>query len=389
MLVRFVRLVAVSGFLAGSISPAIAQFGPSGPPAVGVVEAKPQSITASTEFSGRLQSPQRVDLVARVTGFLEGIDFVEGAVIKKGDLLYQIERGPFEADVAAKAASVEQAKAVLDNANLTLQRAQDLYQKSAGPKSTVDNAQADQRSAQAQVTFNEAQLRVAQINLDYTRIIAPIDGLIGRTAVTVGNVVGPNSGVLTTVVSHDQMYVLFPVSVRRLLELRTQMAATSGQDDFTMHLRLSDGSMYSEAGKVTFMDNTVAQDTDTIMLRGTIVNKPIPPERGGDGVARELTNGAFVTVVLEGGKPVDSLAVPRAAILSDQQGDYVYVVDDKNIAQQRRIKLGQSTPVTAAVVEGLNAGDKVIVTGIQSVRPNSPVSPAPAATPAATAIQQR
>lgn len=360
---------------------------PSAPPAVGIVEAVTRSMTESSEFSGRVQAIGRVDLMARVTGFLEKQAFTEGAEVKAGDLLYVIEKGPYEAQRDAQAALLEQAKAQLINANATLSRAQDLLARNAGTQSTVDNALASQRSAAAQVSLAEAQLRSAQINLDYTEIRSPIDGRIGRTSVTTGNVVGPNSGVLATVVSQDPMYVLFPVSARRILDLTEQEKSKGGQG-INIRLRLANGEMFDQVGKLDFIDISVAQDTDTIMLRGVIPNPSIPTPGSHVGNVRLLTNNAFVTVVLESVQPTQYLAIPRAAILSDQLGDYVFIVDSENKAQQRRVKLGQSTPLVAAVVEGLKAGDKVIVEGIQRVRPGAPVSPGPASPSAASAVEQ-
>ena len=172
------------------------------------------------------------------------------------------------------------------------------------------------------------------------------------------------------------MWVVFPVSVRRVLELRDRYAEKGGLDAVQIRLRLPNGHMYDQIGKLDFIDVSVAQDTDTIILRGTISNPARPPS-----ILRELTDDMFVTVLLEAVEPTKVLAVPRAAILSDQQGDYVYLVNAQNVAEQRRVKFGQSTPETAAVTEGLKAGEQVIVEGVQRARPNAPVAPAPASGP--------
>jgi len=335
----------------------------------------------STEINGRIEARNRVDLIARVTAFLNERLFTEGADVKKGQLLYRLERAPFEADVEAKEAGVAQAEAQLENADLTLSRAQELLQKSSGTQVAVDSALATQRTAAAQVKAAQAQLHQSQINLDYTEIKAPIDGLIGRTSITTGNVVSPTSGTLATIVSPDPMYVTFPIAVRRVLELRDRYADKGGYNAVKIRVRLPNGDMYSQTGKLDFVDIGVAKDTDTITLRGTIPNQVIGAV--GESKLYELTDDEFVTVSLEAVEPLKVLAVPRAAILSDQQGDYVFVVNDKNVAEQRRVKLGQSTPDVAAVVEGLKPGEQVVVEGIQRVRPNLVVAPAPASpTPA-------
>jgi membrane fusion protein (multidrug efflux system) len=335
----------------------------------------------STEINGRIEARDRVDLVARVTAFMNERLFVEGADVKKGQLLYRLEQAPFEADVEVKEAAVAQAQAQLENANLTLSRAQELLQRNSGTQVAVDSALATQRTAAAQVKAAQAQLHQSQINLDYTEIRAPIDGRIGRTAITVGNVVGPTSGTLATIVSPDPMYVTFPVSVRRAIELRDRYADKGGFDAVKIRVRLSDGKLYGQTGKLDFVDIGVAKDTDTITLRGTIPNSMI--QQVGESKLYELTDDAFVTVSLEAVEPLEVLAVPRAAILSDQQGDYVFVVNDKNVAEQRRVRLGQSTPDIAAVTDGLKPGDQVVVEGIQRVRPNLVVAPAPASSTSA------
>jgi membrane fusion protein (multidrug efflux system) len=358
------------------ISPVMAQVSPAGPPAVGVLPAEYKPITESDEFNGRIQARQRVDVVARVTAFLDEQLFTEGAEVKQGDLLYRLERGPFEADLQAKQAAVAQAEAQLENAKIAYARAEDLFRKEAGTQVALDDARATQRTAVAQVQSAQAQLRQSQITLDYTEIRTPIDGRIGRTSVTIGNVVGPTSGVLARVVNPDPVWVVFPVSVRRVLDLRDRYAERGGLDAVQIRLRLPNGDIYDQIGKLDFVDVSVASDTDTIVLRGTIANPARPPS-----ILRELADDMFVTVILEAIEPVKVLAIPRAAILSDQQGDYVYVVNAQNVAEQRRVKLGQSTPETAAVTDGLKAGEQVIVEGIQRARPNAPVMPAPASRP--------
>jgi membrane fusion protein (multidrug efflux system) len=221
-------------------------------------------------------------------------------------------------------------------------------------------------------------VQLSQINLDYTDIRSPIDGKIGRTAVTEGNVVSPGSGVLTTIVSQDPMYVVFPVSVRAGLELRDRYGPQGGLEAVLIRLRLPDGRMYGQSGKLNFVDNTIAQNTDTILVRGEIANPILRPASTTGVTVHELTDGEFVTVLLEGVQPVEVVAIPRSAVLSDQQGDYVFMVGADNKAEQRRIQLGQSTTTVAAVIHGLAVGDKVIVEGLQRVRPGQPVSPGPA-----------
>ena len=373
-----ISLLTAGAIAVGTPSATRAQPAPSGPPAVGIVEAAKRPITESSEFLGRIEAVNRVNVVARVTAFLEKRLFEEGSEIKAGEHLYRLEQGPFEADLASKQAVVAQLQATLENAKLTTDRARTLLGGPAGQQSTYDAALANQRSLEAQVQSAQAQVQSSQINLDYTDIRSPIDGKIGRTAVTEGNVVNPGSGVLTTIVSQDPMYVLFPGSVRAGLELRDRYATRGGFNAVVIKIRLTDGRLYDQTGQLNFVDNTVAQSTDTISVRGAIPNPPLHDPSTTGGPVRELTDGEFVTVMLEGVQPVEVLAIPRSAVLSDQQGDYVFTVGPDNKAEQRRIQLGQSTSTVAAVISGLSPGDKVIVEGLQRVRPGQPVSPGPA-----------
>jgi membrane fusion protein (multidrug efflux system) len=174
------------------------------------------------------------------------------------------------------------------------------------------------------------------------------------------------------------MYVVFPVSLRSALDLRDRYADRGGLNGVVIKLRLSNGKMYNQDGKLDFVDISVAQNTDTITLRGVIPNPVRPGMKSGQQGDRELTDGEFVTVLVQGIEPIEVLAIPRAAVLTDQQGDYVYVVNAQNKVEQRRIHLGQSTPATASVVSGLREGEVVIVDGLQRVRPGITVQPGPA-----------
>lgn len=373
-------LVAVLAALL--LPPAVGQAQmPGGPPSVGVERAAQTAITETSEFVGRIQSVDRVVLTARVTAFLDQRLFTEGSEVKQGDLLYRLERAPFEASVQQQEAAVADASARLANANIQLARAQSLLNTPAGQRSNVDDAIANQRSQAAQVMSAQAQLRQAQINLDYTEIRAPISGKISRTSITVGNVVSPSSGPLATIVSQDPMYVLFPVASRAQAELEKRYADKGGMNAVVVKLRLPDGTMYDRDGKIDYVEPTVSATTDTIMLRARIPNPVRIPATEGQPVERTLVDGAFVNVLVEGIEPVMALGIPRKAVLSDQQGDYVYVVGPDKKVEQRRIQLGQSTPTIAVVAGGLKEGEMVVTEGIQRVRPGIAVNPGPATPP--------
>ncbi len=364
--------------------PAAAQMPPHGPPSVGVVQATPRQITETSQYVGRIQAQHRVALVARVTAFLERRDFVEGSEVAKGQLLYGLERGPFQADLAAKQAAVAQAKAQLQNATLAFNRAQSLIHTPAGQQSLLDSARATMLSDVAAVQAAEAQLRSSQINLDYTQITAPIAGKIGRSAVSVGNVVSPSSGTLTTIVSQDPMDVVFPVSLTDLLALRHRYAGAGGFGAVRIRIKLPGGQIYSQVGKLDFVDNTVSTSTDTVILRGVIANPPISTVKVGGATERELVDGEFVTVMVQGAQPISLLAIPRAAVMTDQQGDYVYTVSAAHKVVLTRITPGQSTATVTTITSGLSKGEMVILDGLQKVRPGEVVAPGPASAPMAT-----
>ncbi|WP_020173803.1 efflux RND transporter periplasmic adaptor subunit [Methyloferula stellata] len=378
--VAFVGKIFLSAFLVlGASEAALAQAAAPPPPAVGVQRAEKKPITEKDEFNGRILAINRVDIVARVTAFVDSVEFKDGQEVKTGDILYRLERPPFEADLEAKKAVAEQYQAQLVNANAALDRAQTLLKGPAGLQSNYDSALATQKSYAAQLLGAQAAVKQSEINLGYTQIASPIDGKIGRTAITLGNVVSPSSGVLVTIVGQDPMYVLFPVSVRTLLALRNRYVPLGGFNAVVIRVTLPNGQIYDQTGKLTFVDNTVQTATDTVMMRATIANPPIldSANKQGQSVVRQLTDGEFVTVNLEGVQPVLVLSIPRSAVLTDQRGDYVYVVDADNKAQRRDIQLGQSTPADASIISGLTEGELVVVEGIQRVRAGELVSPGP------------
>jgi membrane fusion protein (multidrug efflux system) len=344
-------------------------------PEVEVVRVERQQITThSDEFSGHIQAIGRVPLVARVTAYLEKRLFVEGSEMKKGDLLYQLEQPPFEADVLIRRANVAQLEAQHRNAELTLQRARRLEQ------SALDSALASERSLAAEIEAAKGQLEQAEISLGYTEIRAPIDGQISATAATEGSVVSPTSGVLATIFSQDPMYVIFPITLRMKDDLSYRYR---GYLAVVIKLRLQNGEIYGQNGILDYIAPTVSESGDIITLRGVIPNPLRAETRPGEPGSRMLVDGEAVTVLLEGVEPIIVLAIPRTAVLSDQQGDFVYVVDAQNEAQARRIQLGKSTPSTAVVTAGLKEGELVITEGLQRVeelqrvRPGLKVSVAP------------
>lgn len=346
------------------------------PPAVVVAAAERRDITSSTDFVGRVEAVDKVELRARVQGFLEKREFEEGKVVQQGDLLFQIQKSEFQASVDQAKAEVAAAEARKANTAVQLARAETLLKTKDVPEAEVDRRRAEDLTADAGILQAKAALEKAELNLAYTEIKAPIGGRIGRAAYTVGNLVGPDSGVLATIVSQDPIYVVFSISQRILLDVQKQAQAGGGkaQDDNILRLILADGSTYPHPGKIDFADIQISESTDTLTVRGAFPNP--------DG---QLIDGQFVTVSVEADKPEQAVVIPQVALQADQAGVFVLVVGDDNTAEIRRIKTGAAQEDMIAVVEGLKEGERVIVEGAQKVRPGQAVeaSAAPAAKPGA------
>ena len=356
--------------------------GPPGPPAVGVITASRQPVTESTEFIGRIEAVNRVEIRARVTGFLQERLFQEGQEVKAGDVLFRIEKPPFEANLERAKADVASAQATLENARVSLSRARELQSTGAGTRVALDNALAQERTANAGLLGVQAAVRTADINLAYTDIIAPIDGKIGRATLTPGNVVSQTlTDPLATIVSQDPMRVAFTVSSRSALELRNRYEARGGVNAVVVRVRLTDGRPYPQAGRIDFIDTQVDRTTDTLLIRALMPNPRRDEVRAGAAGDRELIDGQFVTVTVEGAEQVQAVVIPRAAVLQDQGGTYVLLVGADKQAQRRPVKLGRPLGDQVVVEDGIQNGETVITEGLQRVRPGQPVNPAPAAPP--------
>jgi membrane fusion protein (multidrug efflux system) len=377
------RNVALCSILAvGSIAVAAAAMPP---PTVSVVTVKKQKVYQQQSFIGRIQATRIVNLVPRITGYLEQRLFHQGADVKKGQLLYVIEPGPYQAAFDQANAAVSAAKATLANAQTTLGRSVALLHTPAGQRSTLDNDRATEQSDVANLDAAKAKRETAGINLSYTQIRSPINGRIGPTNINIGNVVSPTTGTLATVVSQNPVNVTFSMPARDALKLRQEYANQGGLDAVELRLRLSDGRMDKQVGTLDFTSNQISQNTDSLAMQGTIAN----PQIKGLGQAkvndRELTSGEFVTVVVRSKHPVEQIVLPRDAVLSDQLGDYVLTVDKNNKVVRTSVKLGQTTPATATIASGLALGSLVIVDGIEKVHPGLTVKPETVKSPTASA----
>jgi membrane fusion protein, multidrug efflux system len=350
--------------IGGLVLPAHAQQQPPAEVPVGVVKAERKQVADTLEFVGRVDAVNRVEVRARVTGFLEEVLFKEGDFIKEGAPLYHLEKGLFQAAVEQAQGALERSKAAKVLSEIQFQRAQELVDRNAGTVVARDQAKAADQQAQGAVMIDEANLDTAKINLGYTEINAPIAGKVSKTNVTKGNVVGPQSGILTTIVSQDPMYVTFPVSQREFLRAR-ERGYKVDVEGITARLRFADGNFYDQKGRINFIDVTVDRATDTVLVRASF-----PNPAGG------LTDGQLVRVNLESGTPEEKVVVPQAALVADQEGIYVFVVEDGK-AQIKRIKAGGEFGADVIVEQGLSGGELVIVQGLQGVRPGAPVRPTP------------
>ena len=359
--IAVVVLFGVFWFLQGRPAPAPAAAAVP-KPAVGVRIAALKGVNESFDFVGRIKAVNKVELRARIEGFLDKVLFREGQDVKTGDLLYQIEKVQYQAQVDQAKANVAVAKATEINARLEFGRNTELVKKQYSPQSQVDANKAALDSAVGRIMQAEAALKQAEVNLDYTDIRSPIDGRIGRTAFTVGNLVNPASGVLATIVSQDPIYVLFPVSVRDLETIREARRRDGGMAKIDIRIKLSNGQPYPHSGVWNLTDPQVDQQTDSLIMRATIPN----PE----GL---LIDGQFVTASIRERKEEPRLVIPQSALQADQSGYYALVVDDKHAVEVRRVQTGANLDADVIVTSGLREGDKVIVDGIQKVRPGQVV----------------
>lgn len=355
--------VAALFILAGIVGNPGQPFAQAAAPKVSIAAAYTEEIIEEAVFIGKGEAIDQVDIVARVNGFVQEILVHDGAVVNKGDLLFRIESDSYAATLNARQADLGKAQANLDLARIELGRKAELLARGSAPESERDIARANELGAEAAVQSAEAAIRQAELELSYTAIHAPFSGRIGRMSVSVGELVGPTTPALVTLVREAPIYLRFSLSEKQLgnvLETLEANASSLADESRTpdVYVTLPNGTELDSPGKIVFVDNRISPTTGTIALLAKFEN------------TRELIiDGAFVQVRIQALKPTTSLLVPQASLQRDQRGDFVLVVTSQQMVEQRYVVTGKSIGTAIVVVEGLQAGESVIVEGLQRVRP--------------------
>jgi RND family efflux transporter MFP subunit len=336
------------------------------PPEVAVAQPVTEEVIDYLETTGTTRALEAVDLRARVSGYLQSVEFQDGAYVEKGQLLFVIEPEPFKVALALEKAKLRKAEAASKLAQAEVDRARPLAKRGALSVAELDIKLADRDSAAADVAAAEAAVAQAELNLEYTRITAPISGRIGRHLVDVGNLVQTQTTMLTTIEKIEPIYVYFYVSENDVLRFIEQKAAdgVGAQKESPLQVGLSETGGFPFEGQIDFVELGVDSDTGTQQRRGVFLNKN-----------HSLLPGMFVRVRIPLGSPKPELLVNERAIGSDQRGPYVLVVGDKNIVERRAVELGVAHDGKRVVKQGLSAGEWIVVNGLQRARPGAPVNP--------------
>lgn len=352
-------------FGAAALTPARAQQAPSAP-AVIVQKVVDAPAMAPLRFNGQIEAIEAVDLQARITGFLKAKLFQQGATVKAGEVLFEIEPDPLLASRDAAQAQVARATANQNATRQTLNRTRTLANRNTASQASLDDAQAAFDIATADVQSAEAALATARLNLSYTEIKSPIDGTIGRSLFSVGNLVSPGSGTLARIVQLDPVRVVFSIPDRTLIDIREKIAGGGAvnPESFKLVLTLANGTQYNENGRIQFIDNEVNAQTGTVALRALFANPDLL-----------LVPGQVVAVNVIDETAIDLPAVPMSSVLQDRQGKYVFVLNEGNTVSRRPIVTGARVGNAWAVTDGLKAGETIVVEGLQRIADGQAVSP--------------
>ena len=329
-------------------------------PVVDAVRLKETEMYPEASFVAKIESQDKVALRARVSGFLQKRLFQEGDIVQKDQPLFIIEQVNYESAVKSAEANLAKALASAKNAASQFDRTQKLYQTKDVSKAKLDEAEAANDSAKATVNQMQALLDVAKQDLDYTVIRAPMDGKIGESAFSVGELIGPTSGILAQVVKIDPIDAVFSVSENQLMQLRRQFPST---DDVQAHFIFSDEREYPVIGKVDFIDVVLDEQMNTLKMKASFAN----PQG-------KLISGQYGRILLKGTKPSTILAIPQRAVQHDKTSAFVYVVTPESKIEKRTVILGTDLPDFLYEVEsGLKAGEVIVTDGFQKIAPGAPV----------------
>jgi RND family efflux transporter MFP subunit len=331
-----------------------------------------RDVTDYADFTGRTAAVDSVEVRARVLGYLDKVHFKEGALVKKGDLLFEIDPRPYRADLERAVGTVAQYDARVHRTEHDYRRVKNLLTRGAVGQEEYDRYEADYREAVANLDVARANRDLAALNLEYSRIIAPVSGRVSRYVVTVGNLIqsGDQNGgtLLTTIVSVDPMYVYFDVDERSVLRVRQLIregkARSARETEWPVALGLATDEGFPHQGTINFEDNQVNPKTGTLRVRGVFPNKD-----------EALSPGLFARVRVPVGRAHRALLVTDRAIDTDQGQKVLYVVNKKNEVVSRAVRLGALHHGLREITEGLDAGERVIVSGLQQVRPGVTVEP--------------
>ena len=329
-------------------------------PSVTVQEIQEESVIRNFEAPGRVVSKYRVDVLARISGYLQKSYFKEGDFVKEGQVLFLIEPTEYSNAANVAAANVKNLTAKLVYAEKQLARSAELVKKDYIAKAQYDEMLSNRDSLKAQLASAKASYNDAQRNLGYTNVKSPVDGKVGIINVTVGNYVSPSTGALTTINSTNPIYVTFPLDSKDFQSL----ASSDGDANKNrkVELIMSNGSKYPFKGVQDFQDNKVDTSTGTVTMRATFEN----PDNA-------LIHGEFVTVKLYSNNPVNVPVAPVTAVLENQAGKYVYKMDENDLPQLVYVKTGEQVGHNWIINEGLQKGDRIITEGLQKVTPRKPV----------------
>ena len=333
---------------------------------VNVVLASEQDFYPSLSFVAKIEAKDRVEVRARVTGFLTKRLFTEGDYVKEGQLLFEIEKDQFIAQVNNAEANLAKAAANEENAAAQFKRAKDLFKSKDVSQATLDQRQAEYSSAKATVKQAQAELDIAKLNLNYTDVEAPIAGRIGAAVYSVGALIGPDSGSLATIVSVDPMYAVFSVSENQLLQMR-DFLEKEGDENIKISFIYANGSVYPYGGRLNFVDIALDEQMNTMKMRVSF-----------EDPKHSLIAGQYGRVEMKFAKPQKALLLPSELIMRDLAGAYVYVVNADNMLEQRRITEGlELTTGQTIISEGLKSGDKVLASNLQMASRfmNMPLAP--------------